>query len=65
METSGCGASTTLDVTLTITPERRSRIRGMTACVIAITPKVLVSNTLRAVAIGDASSAPNEPMPDC
>ena len=61
--TSGIGASVALEVTFTITPDRRARNWGSTACVIAITPKVLVSNTSRTVAIGVASKAPNAPMP--
>jgi hypothetical protein len=52
-----------LEVTLTIVPDRRVRNCGSTACVIAITPKVLVSNTSRMVDIGVASKAPNRPMP--
>jgi hypothetical protein len=60
---SGIGVSVTLDVTFTTTPDRRVRNRGSTACVIAITPKVLVSNTSRVVAIGVASKAPTTPMP--
>ena len=60
---SGIGASVTLDVTFTTTPDLRARNCGSTACVIAITPKVLVSNTSRVVAIGVASKAPTTPMP--
>src|SRR5215831_14019002 len=60
---SGILASVTLDVTFTTTPDLRSRNRGTTACVIAITPKVLVSNTSRAVVIGVASKTPTTPMP--
>ncbi len=52
-----------LEVTFTTTPERRARNCASTAWVIAITPKVLVSNTSRVVAIGVASKAPNRPMP--
>ncbi|MDC2960309.1 hypothetical protein PO587_38375 [Streptomyces gilvifuscus] len=37
---------------MTTTPEPRSRNRGSTACVIAITPKVLVSKTSRTRAMG-------------
>ena len=48
---------------MTTTPDRRSRKPGSTACVIAITPKVLVSKISRAVAIGVASKAPMAPMP--
>ena len=61
--TSGIGASVALEVTFTTTPDRRARNWGRTACVIAITPKVLVSNTSRAVAIGVASKAPRRPTP--
>ena len=50
-------------MTLTTTPARRARSCGSTACVIAITPNVLVSNTSRIVAIGVASNAPISPMP--
>jgi len=50
-------------VTFTTTPAHRSRNCGRTACVIAMTPKVLVSNTSRVVAIGVASKAPTTPMP--
>ena len=60
---SGIGASVTLEVTFTTTPDLRARNWGSTACVIAITPKVLVSNTSRTVAIGVASKAPTTPMP--
>ena len=60
---SGIGASVTLEVTFTTTPDRRARNCGSTACVIAITPKVLVSNTSRTVAIGVASKTPMTPMP--
>ena len=52
-----------LEVTFTTTPERRARNCGSTAWVIAITPKVLVSKTSRAVAIGVASKAPKSPIP--
>src|SRR5262249_29739665 len=52
----GMGASVTLDVTLTMTPDRRARNCGSTACVMAMTPKVLVSNTSRTVDIGVASA---------
>ncbi len=61
--TSGMRANVTLEVTFTTTPDRCSRNWGNTACVIAITPKVLVSNSWRAVAIGVASNAPMAPMP--
>ena len=61
--TSGIGASVALEVTFTTTPDLRARNWGSTACVIAITPKVLVSNTSRTVAIGVASKAPKSPMP--
>ena len=61
--TSGIGASAALDVTFTTTPDLRARNRGSTACVIAITPKVLVSKTSRAVVMGVASKAPNSPIP--
>ena len=44
-------------------PERRSRNCGNTAWVIAITPKVLVSKSSRAVVSGVASKAPMAPMP--
>ncbi|MOA22596.1 hypothetical protein D3C78_1431640 [compost metagenome] len=57
------GASVALEVTLTTTPARRARNWGITACVIAITPKVLVSKISRTVSIGVASNAPNSPMP--
>ena len=57
------GARVTLEVTLTMTPDRRSRICGMTVWVIAMTPKVLVSKTLRTCGIGVASKAPTTPMP--
>ena len=52
-----------LDVTLMIVPDRRSRSWGRTARVMAITPKVLVSNTSRTVAIGVTSKTPARPMP--
>ena len=52
-----------LDVTFTTTPERRARNCGITACVIAITPNVFVSNTSRVVATGVDSNAPKSPMP--
>src|SRR5215470_2068192 len=58
---SGILASVALDVTFTTTPDLRSRNRGSTACVIAITPKVLVSNTSRTVAMGVASKTPTTP----
>jgi len=61
--TNGIGASVALDVTFTTAPDLRARSCGSTACVMAITPKVLVSNTSRAVTIGVASKAPNSPMP--
>ena len=61
--TSGIGASVALEVTFTTTPDLRARNWGSTAWVIAITPKVLVSNTSRTVAIGVASKAPKSPMP--
>src|SRR5215510_502734 len=60
---SGIGASVTLDVTFTTTPDRCARNCGSTACVIDITPKVLVSNTSRTVDIGVASNTPMTPMP--
>jgi hypothetical protein len=50
-------------VTFTTTPDLRARSWGSTACVIAIRPKVLVSNTSRTVAIGVASKAPKSPIP--
>ncbi|MCY1244409.1 hypothetical protein D9M72_574810 [compost metagenome] len=56
-------ASVTLDVTLTTTPDRLLRNCGITACVIAMTPNVLVSKILRTCAIGVASKAPTTPMP--
>jgi len=46
-----------------IVPERRSRIWGMTACVIASVPNTLVSKTSRIIAMGVASKAPTTPMP--
>ena len=48
---------------MTTTPDLRARNWGITACVIAITPNVLVSNTLRTWDIGVASKAPTKPMP--
>ncbi|MNT03512.1 hypothetical protein D3C72_1380540 [compost metagenome] len=59
----GSGASVTLDVTLMITPALRCLNWGSTACVSAIVPSVLVSNTARAVLIAVPSSAPSTPMP--
>jgi hypothetical protein len=53
---SGSAFSVTLDVTLTMTPARRWRSCGSTACVNAIVPKVLVSKTSRTVAIGVSSA---------
>lgn len=44
-------------------PLRRARKWGSTACVIASTPKVLVSNTSRTLATGVASKAPKSPIP--
>ena len=61
--TSGIGASVTVEVTLTSSPERRARNCGSTACAMAIMPKVLVSNTSRTVAMGVASKAPKRPTP--
>ncbi len=61
--TKGIGASGALEVTFTTTPDLRARSWDSTACVLAITPKVLVSNTSRTVAIGVASNAPKSPMP--
>ena len=61
--TSGIGASVALEVTFTTTPDFRARNCGSTACVIAIMPNVLVSNTSRTVVIGVASNAPKSPMP--
>ncbi len=55
--------STTLEVTLTTTPEPRSRNRGSTACVIAMTPNVLVSKTSRTRAMGVPSNTPIEGTP--
>lgn len=60
---SGIAASVTLDVTLTITPDRRSRMCGMIAWHIAMTPNVFVAKTLRICAMGVASNAPTTPMP--
>ena len=57
--TSGIGASVALEVTFTITPDRRARNCGSTAWIIAIEPNVLVSNISRTVAIGVVSKAPN------
>ncbi|MCY1237936.1 hypothetical protein D9M72_506510 [compost metagenome] len=56
-------ASVTVDVTLTTTPDWRARNCGITAWVMAITPKVLVSKTLRIWDIGVASKAPTTPIP--
>lgn len=55
--------STTLEVTLTTTPEPRSRNWGSTACVVAITPKVLVSKTSRTRAIDVPSNTPMDGTP--
>jgi hypothetical protein len=60
-DASGIRASVALEVTFTTTPDLRARNAGSTACVIAITPKVLVSNTSRTVVIGVASKAPTTP----
>jgi hypothetical protein len=61
---SGIRASVTFEVTFTTTHVLRSRNKGSTVCVIAVTPKVLVSNTSRTVAtIGVASKAPTTPVP--
>jgi len=46
-----------------MTPFPRYRNCGITACIIAMTPKVLVSKTSRAMASGVASKAPTTPMP--
>src|SRR5690606_12652542 len=62
--TKGIGARVVLEVTFTIIPYWRARNCGSTACVIAITPTVLVSNTSRMMVIGVASKAPNKPMPE-
>lgn len=43
--------STTVEVTSTTTPEPRSRNWDSTACVVAITPSVLISKTSRARAM--------------
>lgn len=43
-------ASITVEITFTTAPARRSRKCGITACIIAITPRVWVSSTPRAVA---------------
>jgi hypothetical protein len=53
----------TLDVTLTIVPEPRSRIWDTTARVTPITPKVFVSKTCRITSSGVASSAEKRPIP--
>jgi hypothetical protein len=60
---SGIGAKVTLEVTFTTTPDLLARNCGSTACVIAMTPNVLVSNTSRTVDIGVASKTPMTPMP--
>jgi len=41
----------------------RARIWGITACVIAIVPNVLVSKISRTIDMGVASKAPSSPMP--
>ena len=46
-----------------MTPERRARNCGMTACVIAITPNVLVSNTFRTCDMGVASKSTHHADP--
>jgi hypothetical protein len=51
------------DVTLTMTPARRSRIAGSTARIIRTAPNTLVSNRARISAIGISSMAPADPMP--
>src|ERR1044072_7695169 len=60
---SGLGASVTLDVTFTTTPDLRARNCGSNACVIAITPQVLVAKTSRTVVMGVAAKTPMTPMP--
>lgn len=58
---SGMWPSATLEVTLTTTPEPRSRNWGGTARVFALTPKVVVSKTSRTragdVRVGDQDVA--------
>lgn len=54
---------TTLEVTLTTTPEPHSRNWGSTACVVAITPNALVSKTSRTRAMGVPSNTPIDGTP--
>ena len=64
--TSGSAFSVTLDVTFTTTPAPRARNCGSTACVTAIVPIVLVSNSARTVSSGKSSAgaaAPAELLP--
>ena len=52
-----------LELTFTITPARRSRMPGSTACIIAIVENVLVSKIRRTVSIEVPSTALSQPMP--
>ncbi len=61
--TSGNAFSVTLDVTFTTTPAPRARNCGSTACVTAIVPIVLVSNSARTVSSGVSSAGAAAPKP--
>ena len=52
-----------IEVTLTITPRRRVRIDGSTACIMRTAPNTLVSNIVRISASGISSTGAADPMP--